>query len=69
MNLSKDNALVEINEQITKLNKAKKKYKTFDFKKEGLKMTAVDFFRKQTEIKNKLAALKKIKTQILNLKG
>lgn len=69
MNLSKENALVEINQQINKLNKAKKKYKVFDFKKEGLKMTAVEFFRKQTEIKNKLAALKKIKSQISKLKG
>lgn len=68
MNLSKENALIEIDQQIIKLKKSKKKYKTFDFKKEGLRMTAVDFFRKQTEITNKLAALKKIKSQISKLK-
>lgn len=58
-------ALVEIEALIVSLEAEKKKYKSFDFKKEGLKMTAVEFFKNQDAIKRMIAGLKKRRREIL----
>ena len=56
--------LIELENQIEKLEKAKKKYVKFDFKTTGAKMTAVEFYKRKAAIQAKLSFLKKQQKQL-----
>lgn len=60
-----DKELKFLERELSDLLELKKDFRNFDFKKEGIKMTARQFFETQTFLKNKILQLRKRRREIL----
>lgn len=62
-------SLAQVEATLSEVQETLKKFKNFEFKKEGLKMTAMDFFRTQESLKKCQIALKNRRRAILKVQN